>query len=364
MINIKRSTFAESSTFFSWVFCKNASLTHKLFSLSIYTCATWAADVIRSLHRTNVGLTPSHNNNTWESVSCTGAWEERHWTGFPSGLQSAHWTTVTLSGWITQLSHSRSMEQNNRFYFILLFLFKQGRKNCGSFFLFSFEMMQCCSCACHEDLVSHGAALHAGSGVGVGIGITWLDCNWEVKELGKLKSQAGEISRQQIGLNFLATLTCSILDRVSHPAVDIPPLLPGCVDAGGVRLWLGLQVEGVQEDPPDGLQWPAVASAFQNASVIKQGWRLLMCHCGNQQGKIQQMLFAGCPPEIHKRLAQTDPSWTISSNQWSHLTYVKRLWHANNACNNAIQHQTCEILSFQYMTKFHWTRKRWIVFQL
>lgn len=82
---------------------------------------------------TNAGLMLSRNNNTWESVSSTLAWEERHWTGFPSGLQSAHWTTVMLSGWITQLSHPRSMEQSNRFYFIPLFIFKQGCKNCDSF---------------------------------------------------------------------------------------------------------------------------------------------------------------------------------------------------------------------------------------
>lgn len=72
------------------------------------------------------------------------------------------------------------------------------------------------------------------------------------------------------GFFFLAALTCSIFDPVSHPAVDALPLLPGCVDAGGMRLWLGLQVEGVQEGPPDELQWPAMATAFQNASVNKQ----------------------------------------------------------------------------------------------
>lgn len=171
-------------------------------------------------------------------------------------------------------------------------------------------MTECRSHACHEDLVSRGAALHAGSGVGV----SWLDCSWEVKKRGLLKSRAAEISRQRIGLNFLAPLTCSILDRVSHPAVDTPPLLPGCVDAGGVRLWLGLQVEGVQEGPLDGLQWSPMASAFQNTSVIKEGRQLLMHHCGNQQGKIQQMPFSGCLPGIHGRLAQTKHMWTISSN--------------------------------------------------
>lgn len=68
----------------------------------------------------------SQSGNTWESVPCSSVWEVRHWTGFPSGLQSAHWTTVMLSGWITQLSHPRSGGQNNKFYlFIHSFIYFQ-----------------------------------------------------------------------------------------------------------------------------------------------------------------------------------------------------------------------------------------------
>lgn len=125
--------------------------------------------------------------------------------------------------------------------------------------------MQCQPLACHEDLVSHGAALHSGSGVSV----SRLDCNWEVRKQAELNSRLEEISERTADwAEFLAPLTCSILDGVSHPAVDAPPLLPGGVDAGGVWLWLGLQVEGVQEGPPDRLQRAPVAPAIQNTSFI------------------------------------------------------------------------------------------------
>lgn len=113
--------------------------------------------------------------------------------------------------------------------------------------------------------MSRGAALHAGSGVAV----SRLGCNWEVKKQAELNSRAEEMSEPTADrAEFLAPLTCSILDDVSHPAVDAPPLLSGGVDAGGARLWLGLQVEGAQEGPPDGLQRGPVAPAFQNTSVI------------------------------------------------------------------------------------------------
>lgn len=115
--------------------------------------------------------------------------------------------------------------------------------------------------------MSRGAALHAGSGVAVSrLG---LGCNWEVKKQAELNSRAEEISEQTADrTEFLAPLTCSILDDVSHPAVDAPPLLPGGVDAGGGRPWLSLQVEGAQQGPTDGLQRGPVAPAFQNTSVI------------------------------------------------------------------------------------------------
>lgn len=175
-----------------------------------------------------------------------------------------------------------------------------------------------------------------------------------VQESGRRRS-AG---RGQIGLNFLALLTCSILDRVSHPAVDTPPLLPGCVDTGGVRLWLGLHVERVQEGPLDGLHWPPVASAFQNTSVIQQGWRLLMHHCGNQQGKIQQMPFSGCPPEIHGRLAQTDKSVAISDHIW--LTWRGFGMQTNRVTlQYSITYVFSEILSRQQMKTFSFDTDLW-----
>lgn len=113
--------------------------------------------------------------------------------------------------------------------------------------------------------MSRGAALHAGSGVTV----SRLDCNWEVKKQAELNSRAEEISEQTADRpEFPAPLTCSILGGVSHPAVDAPPLRPGGVDDGSLRPWLGLQVEGAQEGPPDGLQRGPVAPAYQNTSVI------------------------------------------------------------------------------------------------
>lgn len=58
----------------------------------------------------------------------------------------------------------------------------------------------------------------------------------------------------------MVTLTCSIIGRVSHLAVGAaPPEHPGGLDAAGVRLWLGLQVEGAQKGLLDGLQRHAMA---------------------------------------------------------------------------------------------------------
>lgn len=93
---------------------------------------------------------------TCESAAWTLVRDDGHCTVFPSALQSAHWTMVTLAGTITQLSHPRSGKHKNGYC-----------NSCISTFLH--VVMHACTQkhrhtllhTFHEDLRGHRTALQA-----------------------------------------------------------------------------------------------------------------------------------------------------------------------------------------------------------
>lgn len=89
------------------------------------------------------------SNHTCISAFWTLGFGDGHWTMFPSGSQSAQWTTVRPAGWTTQLPHPRSGEQKDGFA-ILCYI-----SSYTSRFRYIFLHTS------HEDLRSHGATCQA-----------------------------------------------------------------------------------------------------------------------------------------------------------------------------------------------------------